>query len=531
MLFTDMIIENFQSCELVEFNLNQPGMVLISGKNGTGKSTIFDALAWCLFGVTLKNLKADDVVSLKASKNTMVSVRIEDESKIIDIRRYRKHKEHKNSLQVWVNGADCSGWNIDSTQAKVDNLLGMDRTLFTNSVMFAQGYSQFFATLDDSEQKRLIEGFITSTLYEDAAALAKQKVDELRSEQRDVEHEAQVAQSRWDSAKESLEEMLELSENFEADRKRKATELKKELRTCLTDHKRLGDAIASKTLELEGIDSTRAKFESEKAKSKCSKCSQSLPFAKQTELDRLDSLSRSIRVGLSGDKANLNSIERDKNRMLETLAGLDELVNDYKDRADSYDKKLDKLAGDLGRHSRRLGEIIEEIKLYEFWVTGFGNKGIKSFLFDSIIPQFNELVAHYSDLLTDGIIHISLSPTSQLKSGDTRDKFSVQVINIDGSNSHKASSGGEKRSIDLCILWALQGLARNKLTSSINFEVYDECLDTLDPDKTDAVLKVLRSHAKTRSVFVISHNDVLKTSFDTVYYASKHKGWSQLKEG
>ena len=56
--------EGFRSLvNLLTFNLNKPGLNLIKGINGAGKTSIFEALVWCLFGINLKETNQDQVVT------------------------------------------------------------------------------------------------------------------------------------------------------------------------------------------------------------------------------------------------------------------------------------------------------------------------------------------------------------------------------------------------------------------------------------------------------------------------------------
>ena len=73
MIVNDLDINNFLTMKQAHVNLNNRGLVLISGvneddkstdSNGAGKSTLVDALCWCLFGVTARGVTADEVVNV-----------------------------------------------------------------------------------------------------------------------------------------------------------------------------------------------------------------------------------------------------------------------------------------------------------------------------------------------------------------------------------------------------------------------------------------------------------------------------------
>ena len=98
MYLTKLHVKNFWSYidQKLEFNYTSP--VLISGKNGAGKTAIFEAILWGLFGRVSKNIQADKIINNKASKDCCVIVKGEINNKQFKIERYRKHSNHKNKL-------------------------------------------------------------------------------------------------------------------------------------------------------------------------------------------------------------------------------------------------------------------------------------------------------------------------------------------------------------------------------------------------------------------------------------------------
>ncbi|NIR17999.1 MAG: AAA family ATPase, partial [Desulfobacterales bacterium] len=102
MKFRFLKAENFLSLGDVKLKLANRGVVLIMGENrdasgassnGAGKSAIWDAMVWGLFGKTLRGITGDDVVNLKAKKNCKVRLSLKDDAgQDVKIIRYRKHK-------------------------------------------------------------------------------------------------------------------------------------------------------------------------------------------------------------------------------------------------------------------------------------------------------------------------------------------------------------------------------------------------------------------------------------------------------
>src|SRR5690606_35072096 len=109
--FISLHIENFLSVSKADLDLDGQGLVLIEGvneddpsaqSNGAGKSSIVDAISWCLYGETARGVSGDSVVNLKTGKGTLVSMIVMIDGKQYNIRRGRKHKTLKNRVEVMV---------------------------------------------------------------------------------------------------------------------------------------------------------------------------------------------------------------------------------------------------------------------------------------------------------------------------------------------------------------------------------------------------------------------------------------------
>ena len=180
-----------------------------------------------------------------------------------------------------------------------------------------------------------------------------------------------------------------------------------------------------------------------------------------------------------------------------------------------------------------LGQTTEDLnnklKIYEFWNTGFSNKGIKSLLLDSITPFLTEKTNYYLNFLTNGEIKINFNSQSTLKGSDElRDKIDVRLLKNGKEYSMAKTSGGEARRIDICISLALQSLL-SLSDSTLNITIYDEIFDSLDELGRDYVLNLLKEEIKTKdSIFVISHDSNLQDQFRNIIKIKKKGGISYV---
>lgn len=176
MYFGKLSIKNFLVIGEAEVDLHNCGLTLIEGRNeddesansnGAGKSSLVDALCWCLYGVTGRGVSGDAVINKKAKKECVVGVEVWTEGlNCYYIERGRKSKRLGNNLivqHVIVDGNDVGSGceltktTVADTQALVNDLLGCSYEIFTSSIYAVQEKMPDLPTLTDKNLKTLIE--------------------------------------------------------------------------------------------------------------------------------------------------------------------------------------------------------------------------------------------------------------------------------------------------------------------------------------------------------------------------------------
>ena len=144
--------------------------------------------------------------------------------------------------------------------------------------------------------------------------------------------------------------------------------------------------------------------------------------------------------------------------------------------------------------------------ILDFWKTAFSSSGIPSMLIDEAIPFMNEKVADYLDKLTNGRYIVSFDTLASIKSGEFRDKISVNVVDTyTRANSRIQLSGGQTRIIDIATILTLGDLQASIQDVSINILLFDEIFDSLDEENVGYVSKVLSQLKVGKSIYLISH--------------------------
>lgn len=180
---------------------------------------------------------------------------------------------------------------------------------------------------------------------------------------------------------------------------------------------------------------------------------------------------------------------------------------------------------------KELGILLKDKELYEFWVEGYGNSGIKSVLLDSVVPFLDTRANDYLSVLADSSIEVKFHTQQLVKTtGKYKDKFYVEVINHNGDDDYKSNSGGEKRRIDIAINMALQDLALSRSNKRIDFIAYDEVFESLDELGSHKAIELLEQKAKeVGTIIVITHNDYLKQLFSQSVEVVKSNGRTEVK--
>lgn len=168
-------------------HLDKPGITLITGEvgdnskdsNGAGKTSVVEAIIWCLFGrLPNKARPGDAIVNQKTNKNCMVRITTKDG---YCIERRRKFDGHDDLLIKTPSGEDISDSTNKNAQDRLNKIYNLDYEIFMSSVFFAQS-GRPLLELSDNKRKKTIERLLCLDRYDLYVAVAKEKIDALSLE-------------------------------------------------------------------------------------------------------------------------------------------------------------------------------------------------------------------------------------------------------------------------------------------------------------------------------------------------------------
>ena len=214
----DLTVKNFMSVgnqtQAVDFNKEQLTLVLgenldqggddSGSRNGTGKTTIINALSYALYGVALTNIKRNNLINKTNSKGMLVTLHFEKNNVDYRIERGRS----PNVLKFYINNQeqeaiDESQGDSRQTQKDIDALLDMSHDMFKHIVAL-NTYTEPFLAMRQNDQRAIIEQLLGITLL-------SEKADHLKDETkktRDAIAEETMRINAIQSANEKIEETI-----------------------------------------------------------------------------------------------------------------------------------------------------------------------------------------------------------------------------------------------------------------------------------------------------------------------------------
>lgn len=221
-----------------ELPLSDLGLVLVGGdnrlsacanSNAVGKTSIFDALSWALFGQTLRGLKGDEVAYRFNKDTCWVGLHLEINGKMYDIERTRRPA----GLDLFTYNGTGEKIKVPNEQMKdvqgmIDGLLGFGSHTFRNAVMFGQGTFERFATAGQTDNMKMLDE-IHSLHLGSALVRAREWRDKARGKLSELETKTENAVARNKSAIEQIELLESTKDGFAKQKQGDINEIQKRL--------------------------------------------------------------------------------------------------------------------------------------------------------------------------------------------------------------------------------------------------------------------------------------------------------------
>lgn len=610
--FKNLHIKNFRSYKELELNsLNEMGLTLVSGDNGSGKSTIRSAIEYLLLDHTSEGIPVDELCR-DGDKPCMLKCDLEMENgDIVRIVKFRNDPTEKNKTYLYINEDDSlTTTDRRVTQKNIEKLLGITPDLLFSSTMFSQD-SPSFVECPEKDRKDILYNFIDREKYDKLLKNTQAREVEIEGRIKAIDDNFTNTQTQLRSAEEYHEKLDETEKEYIADIKAEIIELLKErddlkplfteileqeiedLKNSipasedLTDNvalyesklirlKEKGKLIDRKMVKLEkNLSVYQSKLDSIKD-STCNLLSVECPLLssekeelekdyaplieqilkeietldnklKDTVLKRNEVMDKmdeqkeladsTLHLGYELDSKikNLDTTRKFNEQLSKSVEQLDNKIkakseslktNKFAELREETRLKIKSLYAELDHQEKAATFLDKERQYYTYWAIGFSRAGIPNMKMEGILGSLEEETNNYLSKISDNI-YVEIDAQTELKSSDVKEKVSYKVHHpTKAIKNYKSYSGGERQRVKLSDIFAF-----NSLLGKFDIMILDEVLEgSVDDKGKSLIISMLREKAsELGSLFVISHDDYIKDSFDNTMYVRKTNGISKIR--
>ena len=546
-----------------ELKLNSNTNTLVVGTNGSGKSTMLDALCFALFGKPFRNVNKPNLLNSINGKDCVVEVEFNIGNKEYKIVRGIK----PNIFEIYQDG------NLLNQDASVRDyqdylerfIVKLNYKSFTQIVILGSASFTPFMQLSASDRRAIIEDLLDIQIFSTMNGLVRERLSINKENMIVKKSDIELLKQRYTLKKEHQDK---LNENKEVKVNEYASEIQSCRETILTLHREIDDLerkketyteICSKIPENEkkiiAFKKVESKIESKISQvgtdrsfyehnADCPTCRQAITLeSKERHLGDLLSKDQELASGLIELQAKITEHEtlltslRSDEQTLHTLrielatkqtgksgleaaiAKLEKQIADLNTTEESADaNELVVLNEQITTTENELMDLIEEKSYHDTAASLLRDSGIKTKIIKQYLPIINKLVNKYLASL-DFFVNFNL---------DESFKETIKSRHRDDFSYHNFSEG-EKQRIDMALMLTWRAVAKLKNSSNTNLLILDEVFDSsLDTTGTEELMKILHG-LEGVNLFVISHKgDILQDKFINTIRFEKVKNFSRI---
>ena len=548
----------------LEVQLDRSPTTLIVGENGSGKSTVLDALCFVLFNKPFRTISKSQLVNSINLGGTIVEIEFVIQKNNFKIIRGMK----PNIFEIYCNGRmmnqDANA--LDTQKILEQQILKLNYRSFTQVVILGSSTFIPFMQLRSKDRREVVEDILDIKIFSLMNFLLKHKVKEVSEELKSIEYEFRLSKEKIDlqnkyieDIRKNKERIIEEKEHLVFDSERvvlseqeKADKIKLEIKS-LEPETSQKENVKSSIREYHKMEAKLSNRVDENKRQKeffennetCPVCTQDIELElkkqkieeKSKRIQELNSGIDKLKVELDDKEQLLKGIEMLSKQIREkevevakigtSITHMERLIRQTNIQIQTMKK------GEVSEEDKvKLTRLSERCKLQEEQITKLRedkfyvdvarnllmDTGIKTKIINKYLPIMNKLINGYLTSM-DFYVNFTLDNNfNETIKSRHRDEF-----------SYSSFSEGEKMRIDLALLFTWRAVAKMKNSTNTNLLILDEIFDSsLDTTGTDDFLKILHTFAD-QNVFVISHKgDTMFDKFRSVIKFEKQRNFSKL---
>ena len=524
----------------LEVQLDRSPTTLIVGENGSGKSTVLDALCFVLFNKPFRTISKSQLVNSINLGGTIVEIEFVIQKNNFKIIRGMK----PNIFEIYCNGRmmnqDANA--LDTQKILEQQILKLNYRSFTQVVILGSSTFIPFMQLRSKDRREVVEDILDIKIFSLMNFLLKHKVKEVSEELKSIEYEFRLSKEKIDlqnkyieDIRKNKERIIEEKEHLVFDSERvvlseqeKADKIKLEIKSLEpeTSQKENVKSSIREYHKMEAklsnrVDENKTQKEFFENNETCPVCTQDIELElkkqkieeKSKRIQELNSGIDKLKVELDDKEQLLKGIEMLSKQIREkevevakigtSITHMERLIRQTNIQIQAMKK------GEVSEEDKvKLTRLSERCKLQEEQITKLRedkfyvdvarnllmDTGIKTKIINKYLPIMNKLINGYLTSM-DFYVNFTLDNNfNETIKSRHRDEF-----------SYSSFSEGEKMRIDLALLFTWRAVAKMKNSTNTNLLILDEIFDSsLDTTGTDDFLKILHTFAD-QNVFVISH--------------------------
>ena len=544
--FQKLTYKNFLSTgnNPITIELNKSKSTLIVGTNGSGKSTILDALSFALFGKAHRNVSKGGLVNSVNGKGCEVSIEFETVGHDFKVVRGIK----PNFFEVWQNGKMIDQQtNVRDYQKFLEqNILKLNHKSFHQIVVLGSSSFIPFMQLKAWDRRDVIEDLLDIGVFSKMKTVLKTRNAQAKEWAKNSHVASNNQKDKIEQQKKYITQLEEINKDAKQSFNEDIADLQKKIDSAKTKLDKYPDGLRGNLNSLrkvrEGLTDAkgrcnhvmkelvgRAKFFEDN--DDCPTCTQEINKQLKTAmLIEVKDQARKIQQEITHNTAKMDST-------VDTLDGVQTQISEMADinskisahtnnmtalinkqvkevDIDKPAKELVDMTYDLIDIQDNLTEAQDEILYNEIAAEMLKDTGIRTKIIREYLPAMNALINKYLQVLEFFVaFHLDDNFQESIKSRH-RDEFVYANF-----------SEGEKMRIDLSLLFAWRQIAKMKNSTNTNLLILDETFDSsLDEDGVDNLMKILKTLDKGTNTFIISHKpDMLESKLqDKIVFIKKN---------
>jgi|TARA_B100001939_G_scaffold113833_1_gene98385 DNA repair exonuclease SbcCD ATPase subunit len=551
----------------IEINLREHPTTLVIGKNGSGKSTVLDALCFALFNKPYRIIKKDQMINTINNADSMVEVWFSVGPKNYQVRRGIK----PNVFEIYEDGVlinqNASG--VDYQKYLETNIMKLNYRSFCQVVILGSSSYEPFMKMRASYRRDVIEEILDIKVFASMNILLRGRQQELAKEITTLRHNVDLIENKVELQEQHYNELSKRDTDLISLKQKDIEKAQQDKRDYMFRIESLNKEITKNQLKI--TDKTKVSTKMTQLQKLEAKIDQNLKTHKKALKFFEENTSCPVCTQEIQSDFRQKKVNEEKEQVLKLQDGYKKLLSEitkHEEKIGELDTVSDRIRNietnvaklntsidELKRYSDRLEDEIEKLRVED--VSGLNIKeeiaklkqelvvtkeqrdqviddkkyvdvlrqivddsGARAQIIKKYLPVMNTLINQYLQSM-DFFVSFHL---------DEEFKETVKSRHMDTFNYNNFSEG-EKMRIDLALLFTWRSIAKMKNSVNTNLLILDEIFDSsLDGQGTDDFFKIIKTLTK-ENIYIISHKgDIMFDKFTNIIKFEKYQNFTRITD-